>query len=182
MIERDACLYTPFYCEENAWHLVQRAELAALEPAVLFVSNPTRSCALWHQRAAPPGHPIVWDYHVVVLTRGAEQARIWDLDTRLAFPLAARDWLDHTFWGTPRLEARYRPRFRLVEAERFARTFASDRSHMRDARGAFTQPPPPWPIIATAEATMNLDAFVDTMHPFSGQTFALEGLRRWLEP
>lgn len=180
-LTRAECDYTPFYCEENAWRLLQRPELAALDPAALFISNPDRACVFLGQRLqVTPDEPMLWDYHVVVLTRGPEGPQIWDLDGTLPFPCPAAEWLDATFALTPHIPPTYHPRFRLVPAPDLLQTFASDRSHMRDG-DAWTQPPPAWPPIQSGPApTMNLMDFVDTLRPWIGRLFTLSTLRQTL--
>lgn len=65
--------YTPFYCEENVYLLLE--DLATRHSAdrhyALFISNPARTCLLFHQRASTrseSSHYVIWDYHVVVVT------------------------------------------------------------------------------------------------------------------
>jgi hypothetical protein len=71
--------YTACYCEENALLLVRRLLSTPPLPgppqtAVLFITNPRRTCPVWWQRSAGEaklrrGEPVVWDYHVVALAR-----------------------------------------------------------------------------------------------------------------
>lgn len=170
--------YTPFYCEENIWWLAQAPALAGFARWVVFISNPYKTCALWSQRAAAqPAAPVVWDYHVVLLTR-AESAdapsaadwTIWDLDSVAGSPLAARRWCEVTFpySVTPsgsasggRVQPRYAPWFRLIQADTFVRAFRSDRAHMRDASGVFLHPPPPWPAISAGENNLGIFVSMD---------------------
>lgn len=174
--------YHAFYCEENVWHLCQAPALAAQARRVVFVSNAQRACPLWLQRAAPSAHqPVVWDYHVVLVARPHPEARwrVWDLDTLLPFPCDLDDWLRASFAPPGAIPDRYAPRFRVLDAQRYLDTFASDRSHMRRDDGAWTVAPPPWPCIQTAAASMNLMRFVDTQDPtFVGHIDDLPGLRR----
>jgi hypothetical protein len=65
--------------------------------------------------------------------------------------------------------------FRLVEADRFLSTFASDRSHMKE-RGQWKALPPSWPTIRTATSEMNLDRFVDVTDPFEGEVLDLPAI------
>ncbi|MBI4955614.1 MAG: hypothetical protein HY908_26580 [Myxococcales bacterium] len=168
--------YQPFYCEENAYWLCQDEALGS-EREVVFVSNDARSVAMWHQLAAPPGEPLVWDYHVLVLSRAADGAGkttlAWDLDTRLACPVPAASYLGRCFRPT---EARYRPRFRVVPAAHFAALFSTDRAHMRAADGTWLKPPPPWPAPGLAQRPPNLAAFVDCRAPFAGELYDLPSL------
>ncbi|KZP20776.1 hypothetical protein FIBSPDRAFT_692145, partial [Athelia psychrophila] len=68
-------LYAGCYCEENIYLLARQF---ALDPALarawdvfaVFISNGSKTVALWNQRlAATPGEVVVWDYHVVLLLR-----------------------------------------------------------------------------------------------------------------
>jgi hypothetical protein len=68
------------------------------------------------------------------------------------------------------------PRFRVVDAEAFVASFASDRSHMRRRDGGFREPPPPWPPIGAPGAAPNLMRFVDVTAPFAGEVLDLEAL------
>jgi hypothetical protein len=143
----------PFWCEENAWHLCVEPRVGE-DASVVVITNAWRTVALWHQRAASRvDAPVVWDYHVIVVSRSAT---VWDLDTRLAFPVALDEYLRETFRSVaPRL----RPRFRAIAAPVYRSRFASDRRHMRDAEGGWQQPPPPWPAIGDGHV---LDALLDT--------------------
>ena len=147
--------YQPFYCEENAWWLCAEPALGEGPRHVVFITNRIGLCPFAAQRAAAPGEIIWWDYHCVVLD-GA--GRLWDLDSRLAMPLPAAEWLARSFPFAPRLPAELKPCFRLVPADDYRRDFASDRSHMRRASGGWQRPPPPWPCIG---AGMNLPTYLD---------------------
>ena len=160
MTDRSRFLYAANYCEENVWQLSRAPVLSGRRRGALFISNRDRHCPLWAQRAATqPDQPVVWDYHVVLLTLGP--AQIFDLDSTLPFPCDARDYLRATFPLAGALPEPFAPRFRFVPAEVLDGSFASDRSHMRATDGSWRSPPPPWPAIATAAATMTLPAFVD---------------------
>ena len=158
----------PFYCEENVWHLCQEPTLAARRREVVFVSNPERACPMWHQKAGR-GKPIVWDYHVVLLA--ADPLEIWDVDTTLGLPLAARDWMRGSFH--PSVPPPYLPSFRIVPADLYVEALASDRSHMRLPDGSFRAPPPPWGPIGRPGAPSNLMSFVDMTRPFLGEVLSL---------
>ncbi len=158
-------LYQAFYCEENVWHLADRMRDRAR--TVVFISNAERTCALWQQRAAPAGLPVVWDYHVVLGAGGL----VYDLDSRLGSPIAIDDWIAGTF-PIPLPDA-LAPRFRVIDGDRFLEVFASDRSHMRSGEG-WRALPPPWPPIGQG---MNLMRFVDMESEFEGRVVELSGLR-----
>lgn len=143
----------PYWCEENAWHLCAEPRIGA-GALVVVIGNPWRTVALWHQRAASrPDAPVVWDYHVVVVSR---DARVWDLDTRLEFPIVLDVYLGKTF--RMGVAARLQPRFRAIDAADYRSRFASDRRHMLDADGDWQRPPPPWPAIGEGHV---LDALLD---------------------
>lgn len=176
-VDRAAFLYTPYYCEENIWHLCQA--VAAPASKCVFISNPLRQCFFWQQRACPDENmPMCWDYHVVLLARDAEW-KIWDLDTRLPLPMNASDYLSGTFAYVGRGEPDYDPKFRLVDAEDFVRQFSSDRSHMLDADGRWMQPPPDWQCIGESREN-NLQKFIDMHDTTYGIIMGLGELRSFL--
>ena len=173
---RAECAYAPYYCEENAYHLALRPELAALERWVVFISNPRRACPLWQQRAAPVGAWVQWDYHAIVVVQD-EGLWAWDLDSRLPFPSPLPAYLAGTFPFAGQVPEALQPRFRVVPAALMASTFASDRSHMRTAHGGFRKPPPPWPPVqAAGQPPSNLMRFVDMQAPFVGAVMGLDAL------
>lgn len=170
-------LYTPFYCEENAWHLCQHDRLAALERRVVFISNTHRCCPLWFQRAAPDeGEPVFWDYHVLVMAHEDGAWRVWDLDTTLPSPLAVKPYVAATFGPPNLIPPSYHPRFRVITPDTFIARFSSDRSHMRDEVGAWREPPPPWPPILDTTQRMNLMRFVDVEDDIAGEVMGREEL------
>ncbi|MBN1243382.1 MAG: hypothetical protein JXA15_11835 [Spirochaetales bacterium] len=142
---RGACERAAFYCEENVHRLLGRPELEARRSWALLVSNASRSVAMAAQLAGPPPDGlVVWDYHVVALVSdGADEALVLDLDTTLRFPLPLKAWLAASF--PLELEPRLRPRFRLFPAADYLAGLVSDRSHMRNGDGSWKAPPPPWP-------------------------------------
>ena len=161
---RESCLYTPYYCEENIWHLARRHGDRASRRTVAIISNEHRTCALWRQRAAPrTDAPVVWDYHVILITTGDGGAQVHDLDTTLGFPEPLTHYLRETFRPELRIDPRLQPRFRLVEAEVYASELYSDRSHMVGPDGAYQAPPPPWPTIGRPGGTLPLMAAIDPL-------------------
>jgi hypothetical protein len=166
--------YHPFYCEENAWWLCADPALGPGERHVLFILSRAGRCPMLEQREAPPGRLIAWDYHAVTLDG---ERRVWDPDSRLPLPSPGVDWLDATFALADRLPAIYAPRLRIVPGEAFRTGFASDRSHMRDRRGRYQRPPPPWPPIGQG---MTLPLYLDPEAPRPGRLLRLAEARRWL--
>lgn len=167
--------YAPFYCEENIWWLARRPELKHGEVAILF--NPDGLCVLFEQRAAEPGEPLGWDYHVVLGAAGTEgHCQVWDLDSRLGAPVAAELWFAASFPDVERWPKRYVPRFRLLSAAEYVASLSSDRSHMRRADGTYREPPPPWPAIGNVPA--NLTQLTDGSRSVPGELLELAQLRR----
>jgi hypothetical protein len=168
---RAATAYQPFFCEENVWRLLRDG--AVPDPcAALFVSNRTRTVAMWGQRAAQVD-PIVWDYHAVAVWLDGDGVVI-DLDDRerVAWPLAA--WLAHAF--AEEVTDEFAPRFRLVPKAELLERFSSDRSHMRDRRGRPTQPFPAWPAPYDPQLGMTLPRFFDLDDPIAGVVTDRAGL------
>jgi len=164
MKERNKFPYTENYCEENIYLLAANLQFHGERAYALFISNLEGRVAMVRQRARPEG-VVLWDYHVVLLSRDPDW-NVWDFDTTGEFPLSANDYLQLSF----PIDApdAYRPLFRLVEVDTFLRDFSSDRSHMRDASGRFLSPPPPWPPIH-AELESNLTRFIDMKDPSVGR-------------
>ncbi|APR75035.1 Hypothetical protein A7982_00381 [Minicystis rosea] len=167
--------YQAFYCEENIYHLATEPIVASRPRAVVFISNRTHRTAMWNQRAAgAPGQVIIWDYHVVLLVE--DPWEVWDLDTHLGCPVPAADYLRESF--NPHVLPQFLPSFRLVDADLFATSFASDRTHMIKKRGRYERPPPPWPCIGVPDREPNLMRFVDMTTPFLGEVLDLAELAR----
>jgi len=156
----------PFYCEESAWRLLGATDLVAGPSEAMLVANRFGRVACWSQRASDaPDDPVLWDYHVVVAERCADGARrIWDPDSRLGPIVPAATWLAATFLDADQVRARFHPRFRLVPRDVWLAGLATDRRHMRDRRGRFLRPPPPWDPPG-AERGWNLDVWLDQDHP-----------------
>lgn len=155
-------LYQPYFCEENIWQLARRGDLIHPDSEVVFISNQNQGVACWNQRGTTSDEAIVWDYHVVLLEPG-KPARIWDFDSTLRNselgmgPLPARDWIRWTFLTPDYVKEEYHPLFRVIGIRDYVTHFASDRSHMRDAQGAYYQTPPHWE--APNAPGMNLERY-----------------------
>jgi hypothetical protein len=168
--------HQPFFCEENVWRLCARDDLDIDFRWVLFITNPSKTCAFWRQRAAEdPDQPIVWDYHVVAIAAGDDGPVVWDLDCTFGVSLAFDVWVRVSFPYLGRLPEEYEPVFLLHEVDRFVDEFASDRSHMVDADGRPYHPFPQWDAIGEGH---NLDRWMDLdSHP----GLALEDLKTYVE-
>lgn len=189
-------LYQAYYCEENIWQLCRHPSLRDHEKLVVFLSNPTRTLAMWGQRAAPAKQLIVWDYHVILLAR-AETTPSWmvfDLDTLWGFPVQASAYFADSFAGVSSWPKQYQPMFRVIPSVAYVETFRSDRSHMLSHSGEYLQPPPPWPAIISARSNShladggaeqgmhttnsNLQQFIDVVHPFVGKILSLAEMQQ----
>lgn len=170
-MDRSEFRYTENYCEENIYHLASEPRFADASTFVVFISNAERRVAMTCQRSRPQG-VVIWDYHVILLVR-SRKFEVWDLDTDLAFPCAAVDYLRDSFPAD--IPDMFAPRFRLVPADRFIADFASDRRHMKDGSGGFLFPPPQWPAI-NPERGSNLEELIDPGETRFGPTMRLNEL------
>lgn len=63
--------FSSFAGEENAFMLirkiVERQLVDIKDLYAVFISNPSKTVPVWHQRAARDRAYIFWDYHVIVL-------------------------------------------------------------------------------------------------------------------
>ncbi|KAM6283329.1 protein N-terminal glutamine amidohydrolase isoform 2-T3 [Porphyrio hochstetteri] len=152
---RPACAYTSCYCEENVWklcdHIRSRGRYPLEEFYAVFISNDRRM-----------------DYHVILLhVSSGEQNFIYDLDTVLPFPCPFDLYSLEAFRLDDSLHPEFHRKIRMIRADLYLKTFASDRSHMKDANGKWQKPPPSYPCIETADSKMNLDDFI-SMNPKVG--------------
>lgn len=177
------CVYTSCYCEENVWQLCQQVQKDSntelIECFVVFISNKRRSVPLWMQKSAPdPLTPVFWDYHVILIQSPKEgKPLVYDLDSLLAFPCLLEDYMHQAIQTEHTLQKKYHRKFRVVAADKFLETFASDRSHMKLPNGQYQSPPPNYPPIRTANEVMNLDEFIDMSSSYShGRVKDLKGL------
>lgn len=184
--------YCPYFCEENIWHLCRDDVVAdglriipVEDRRVVFISNDARAVPMDHQKAGK-GAVVLWDYHVVLFALARSGWQCWDLDHDAGAPRPVAEWLSDSFLIDGALEAYRaltkrdfeRPRFRVVEASDFLEHFASDRSHMVDAKGRPTQPHPDWPPIGEGNGQgHNLFRFVDTRSAFVGDVLSYDELR-----
>ncbi|XP_062347507.1 protein N-terminal glutamine amidohydrolase isoform X4 [Cinclus cinclus] len=155
---RPACTYTSCYCEENVWKLcdyIRSQDRYPLEEFyAVFISNDRRMIPLWKQKSGRGDDPVVWDYHVILLhVSSGEQNFIYDLDTVLPFPCPFDVYSVEAFRLDDSLHPEFHRKLRMIRADLYLKTFASDRSHMKDANGKWQKPPPPYPCIETAAAT-----------------------------
>lgn len=177
--------YTPFYCEENIWHLAQSSVFGAEDELhVVFISNEWGRCPLWNQRASLIyGEPVVWDYHVVLLrTTPTGHHEMWDMDTLRGYPLKVAQWWAATFPHFEQVLPEFLPCFRVIAAEEYVAQLCSDRSHMLDEQGEWRAPPPSWPKIGAPGAENNLPRFIDMTRPFLGEVLDAAAFRARFMP
>lgn len=167
--------YAPYYCEENIWHLCQETDFAAFERKVVLISNDTRTCALWNQRARPAqDEPVIWDYHVILLYKN-QGWQVYDLDTVIGAPVPFEQYVELTF-GDIQIPEEFLPKFRVLDADEFVSVFSSDRSHMLTADGQWQVPPPPWAAIVRNEQS-NLMQLIDMNRETFGRVINLPQFR-----
>ncbi|XP_071941162.1 protein N-terminal glutamine amidohydrolase-like [Antedon mediterranea] len=155
LFNRDECIYTSCYCEENVWKLCSKLQdggrLQQLKNVyAVFISNNTKMIPIWEQRSAEQGSFVVWDYHVILIYEEAEGCHIYDLDTWLSFPSSFDDYIQKAIRDENLMQQKYHRKFRMVPGTVFLEKFASDRSHMKAANGDWLKPPPTYPCISTA--------------------------------
>ncbi|XP_075438357.1 protein N-terminal glutamine amidohydrolase isoform X1 [Ascaphus truei] len=169
---RSDCQYTSCYCEENVWKLCEYIRDHGQRPleefSAVFISNENKMIPIWKQQSGRGDDPVIWDYHVILLhvSRGGQHF-IYDVDTVLPFPCSCDIYLREALKSDRILHVDFRRKLRVVRADEYLRTFASDRSHMKDSSSNWTKPPPPYACIQTADSTMNLDDFI-SMDPQVG--------------
>ncbi|XP_071594412.1 protein N-terminal glutamine amidohydrolase isoform X2 [Heliangelus exortis] len=159
---RPACAYTGCYCEENVWKLCDYIRSQGQYPLeefyAVFISNDRRMIPLWKQKSGHGDQPVVWDYHVILLhVSSGEQNFIYDLDTVLPFPCPFDMYSVEAFRSDDSLHPEFHRKIRMIRADLYLKTFASDRSHMKDANGKWQKPPPSYPCIETAEQLLSLN-------------------------
>jgi hypothetical protein len=170
--------YWPRYCEENVWRECEPSALDGAEACAVFVSNTDRTVAMWEQRSAREGRPVVWDYHVFLSVRRTSSWIVIDPDCRLTGEIPTAAYFSRSFPDLPAGLASLRPRFRVVPAAVYREALCTDRSHMR-ADGEWLSEPPPWPAIGSGT---NLMRFVDMEDAFLGEILGIDELRSRLAP
>ena len=164
--------YAKFFCEENIWHLCQNKEFAKLQKFVLFISNIEKKCPFWFQKSNSKHEPIWWDYHVT-LAVNLSSWYIYDLDTTLSFPVELENYVFYTFKGLSRVGKDYFPNFKIIDAERYAKEFYSDRSHMKDKNGNWIADPPTWPLIVNSKE-LNIDDLFNFTHSSKHKIYTMK--------
>ncbi|KAG8570167.1 hypothetical protein GDO81_011127 [Engystomops pustulosus] len=154
-----------YYSEENVWKLCDyiREQTPHLleEIYAVYLSNENRMIPIWKQKCGKGEEPVIWDYHVILLHDCRNGQRfIYDLDTELPFPCPCDFYIKEALRSDHNVHKDFRRKLRVIKAEEYLRTFASNRSHMKDGNNEWKKPPPPYPCIKTPESSMNLDDFI----------------------
>ena len=171
ILKRQDFLYTAAYCEENIWHLCQKESFK--NSCVIFIASKGEYFPMLNQQAAKdPLSPILWDYHVVLLTTGVE-TRIVDFDTSLSFSTDIKTYLRRSFFDSKQIKIEHIPLFRLISCKEYSTRFSSDRSHMKTQTG-WLATPPSWPTIVNKDN--NLDQFTNMNNRDIGEIMTLEDL------
>lgn len=168
--------YTANYCEENIWHLAEDSRLGPGERSVVLLTSAAKSVPLWQQKAAPgEGNPVFWDYHVILIVKTGPSSVVYDFDTELPFPSNFDHYVRETFVPGKSLPYNYHPRFRVIDAAEYRKSFCSDRTHMKLPDGSWRSTPPSWPEIMPPGG-VPLKQLLDLRKPAPGQWTDLDGL------
>ncbi|XP_032874972.1 protein N-terminal glutamine amidohydrolase [Amblyraja radiata] len=164
-IVKEDCVYTSCYCEENVWKLCEYIKNKRQHPLeewyAVFISNDEKMVPIWRQRSCHEDQPVIWDYHVLLFHDcGGQHCEVYDLDSTLPFPCPIDIYMKEAFRSEDHMRPIFRRKMRVLRADLYLKTFASDRSHMKNAHGMWRMAPPPYPCIQTAEAQMNLHDFI----------------------
>lgn len=180
-IEQASISYCPFYCEENVWHLAQRAEFIGHDPHVVFISNMRRRVHFEAQRVCGGKQSMCWDYHVILIALDGKGWLVFDPDSMLPWGCSLQHYLRASFpFGNAIREA---PLFRVLKAAEYIQGLSTDRRHMCTEDGTYWEPPPAWPKIkADSTADFNLWEYVEMTPEGAGVVVDLIQFLRWLLP
>nr|GMC90319.1 protein N-terminal glutamine amidohydrolase [Ipomoea batatas] len=121
---------------------------------------------LWNQKASHRADGVVlWDYHVICIQKkkdGNSSHLVWDLDSSLPFPSPLSSYIAETIRPSFPLFTEFKRSCRVVHGPIFLRSFASDRSHMKDTAGNWVAQPPPYEAIAAEDGiSNNLNEYIE---------------------
>ncbi|XP_062231282.1 protein N-terminal glutamine amidohydrolase-like [Phragmites australis] len=171
-VDASSFTHTPCYCEENVYLLCKElirigdADPAGADLYVVFISNEEKKVPLWHQKASNFDDGFIcWDYHVICIqsrrSKGEVFDLVWDLDSDLPFPCPFLQYVSNAIRPLSFGDSIYQRLFRVIHTPVFLRSFASDRSHMKDPMGNWIQLPPTYePIVAEDGTTNNLNEYI----------------------
>lgn len=182
----DNCIYTKCYCEENVWMLCNHVKKNS--PDVInrcyccFISNNDKTIPLWCQKASNREDKMVcWDYHVIfILANCDKDSMVYDLDTTLSFPCDFKTYAGSGIRPNSTLQPQFHRKFRVIKADEYLSTFASDRSHMIGEDGSWMSPPPSYPCIQTEDTKNNITEFISMDPNFKhGKVLSFEEFVRY---
>lgn len=104
---------------------------------------------------------VLWDYHVIMIAKlEGHASTVYDLDTRLPFPCDFHQYFEEALKADDSFNECYQKYYRVISADEFLQSFASDRSHMKKPDGSWLKPPPSYSCITTPASPNNLDRFL----------------------
>uniref|UniRef100_A0A0X3NV35 Protein N-terminal glutamine amidohydrolase n=1 Tax=Schistocephalus solidus TaxID=70667 RepID=A0A0X3NV35_SCHSO len=177
-INRDICVYTPQYCEENVYKLLENIEIASESDFyAVFISNPKKQVPLFCQRKGDENEDnlVLWDYHVIAIRWLPTSSLVYDLDTTLDFPTSFKNYWNNAIRPNHCFREPFFRFFRVVARTCFLNNFASDRSHMllEGDPARWLAPPPPYAPIhgveVPPEVTHTLPKFMNISAADVGQ-------------
>ena len=129
---RNDYAYTPLFCEENIWKLVESlyTNQFAKPIDVLFIVNQADSVAVFEQNQSLGSNPVIWDYHVLLLAQINNELVVFDFDSRCEFPTPVTKYFNVTFPSTKELYENFQPYIKIINANYYYQHFYSDRKHM----------------------------------------------------
>ncbi|XP_026812465.1 protein N-terminal glutamine amidohydrolase isoform X1 [Rhopalosiphum maidis] len=161
--QKSECMYTACYCEENIWQLAKQIlelnkDTPDMKCYVIFISNYTKCVHLWNQNCSHTEGLVFWDYHVFLIVQHLDKTLVFDMDTRLPFPVPFAQYAKEAI--REEFKESYSKRyFKVVDGDVYVSQFSSDRNHMIED-GRWMSPPPPYPPILNKEKVNNLDNFI----------------------
>ena len=109
---------------------------------------------------------VVWDYHVILIhSKSEKQSYVYDFDSIYSFPVKFEEYCLNSFKEEP-YKIQFHYQFRVIKAQEFLQTFASDRSRMKYKDGTFMKPPPNYDCIQTLNEIDNLNMFISMDQSF----------------
>ncbi|CAH8480993.1 unnamed protein product [Schistosoma guineensis] len=150
-IAKEQLTYTPSYCEENVYKLLEYLrEFGNLQCGyVVFLSNVNKSIGLFAQVKGDPqiDHFIIWDYHVFLIYDDMSNYWVYDFDSLLPFPTPFVQYLTHGLRQNTVLPEELHRSYRVIHGVDYLNHFSSDRSHMQREDGSWIAPPPTYECI-----------------------------------
>lgn len=132
-IDINSYKYTPLFCEENIWKLIEALYLNKLANPihVLFIINRSSSIAIFNQKRSLNQKPVIWDYHVILTAQIENSTVVFDFDSKCEFPVDIKEYFNDTFPVNVSLYDSYIPMIKVIKAQDYLSHFHSDRQHMK---------------------------------------------------